>query len=178
MKINFPGNRQEELSTNINCVQSEVLKKLTVKSVTIAVGSSMTFRRNVLPTPSRLNSKTSNQQEGTSDSILKMETGCHSETSANLYKSIIFWDITSCSPLSVNRRFGGTYRFHLQGRKISSARNQRASRWLGLAFFFVDDYRLVKKLPGTYRTRHYLTLKSTIFWDTTPCSPLKVNRRF
>jgi hypothetical protein len=25
-------------------------------------------------------------------------------------KSIIFWDITQCSPLSVNRRFGGTYR--------------------------------------------------------------------
>jgi hypothetical protein len=32
-------------------------------------------------------------------------------------KSIIFWDITPCSPLSVNRSFGGTYRFHLQGRK-------------------------------------------------------------
>jgi hypothetical protein len=32
-------------------------------------------------------------------------------------KSSIFWDITPCSPLSVNRRFGGTYRLHLQGRK-------------------------------------------------------------
>jgi hypothetical protein len=31
-------------------------------------------------------------------------------------KSINFWDITPCSPLSVNRRFGGTYRLHLQGR--------------------------------------------------------------
>jgi hypothetical protein len=31
-------------------------------------------------------------------------------------KSTIFWDITPCSPLSVNRRFGGTYRLHLQGR--------------------------------------------------------------
>jgi hypothetical protein len=40
-------------------------------------------------------------------------------------KSIIFWDITPCSPLSVNRRFGGTYRLYLQGRKISRARNQR-----------------------------------------------------
>jgi hypothetical protein len=29
-------------------------------------------------------------------------------------KSIIFWDMTPCSPLSFNRRFGGTYRFHLQ----------------------------------------------------------------
>jgi hypothetical protein len=34
-------------------------------------------------------------------------------------KSTIFWDITPCSPLSVNRRFGGTYRLHLQVRKIS-----------------------------------------------------------
>jgi hypothetical protein len=25
-------------------------------------------------------------------------------------KSTIFWDITPCSPLKVNRRFGGTYR--------------------------------------------------------------------
>jgi hypothetical protein len=28
-------------------------------------------------------------------------------------KSIILWDITPCSPLSLNRRFGGTYRILL-----------------------------------------------------------------
>jgi hypothetical protein len=33
---------------------------------------------------------------------------------AVVMKSIIFWDITQCSPLKVNRRFGGTYRLHLQ----------------------------------------------------------------
>jgi hypothetical protein len=32
-------------------------------------------------------------------------------------KSTIFWDIMPCSPLSVNRRFGGTYRLHIEGRK-------------------------------------------------------------
>jgi hypothetical protein len=32
-------------------------------------------------------------------------------------KSIIFWDMTLYSPLSFNRRFGGTYRLHLQGRR-------------------------------------------------------------
>jgi hypothetical protein len=32
-------------------------------------------------------------------------------------KSTIFWDITPSTPLSVNRRSGGTYRLHLQGRK-------------------------------------------------------------
>jgi hypothetical protein len=46
-----------------------------------------------------------------------------------LMKSSIFWDITSCSPLNVNWRFGGTCCLHLQGRRISQARNQRESRW-------------------------------------------------
>jgi hypothetical protein len=36
---------------------------------------------------------------------------------AVVMKSTIFWDITPCSLLSVNRRFGGTYRLHLQGRR-------------------------------------------------------------
>jgi hypothetical protein len=34
---------------------------------------------------------------------------------AVVMKSIIFWDMTPCSLLSCNRRFGGTYRLHLQG---------------------------------------------------------------
>jgi hypothetical protein len=44
-------------------------------------------------------------------------------------KSTIFLDVTPCCPLKVNRRLGGTYRFHLQGLRISRARNQRESRW-------------------------------------------------
>jgi hypothetical protein len=40
-------------------------------------------------------------------------------------KSSVFWDITPCSPLKVNRRFGGTYGLHIQGPKLSQARNQR-----------------------------------------------------
>jgi hypothetical protein len=43
---------------------------------------------------------------------------------------IMFWDITPCSPLKFNRRFGGTYRLHLQGRWIRRVRNQRESSWL------------------------------------------------
>jgi hypothetical protein len=43
-------------------------------------------------------------------------------------KSTIFWDITPCSLLNINRRFGGKYRLHLQGYRISRARNQRESR--------------------------------------------------
>jgi hypothetical protein len=41
-------------------------------------------------------------------------------------KTAVFWDITPCSPLKVNRRFGETNRLHLQGR-ICRARNQRES---------------------------------------------------
>jgi hypothetical protein len=46
-----------------------------------------------------------------------------------LLKNATFWYITPCCPLNVNRRFGGTYRVHLQGQEISRARNQRESRW-------------------------------------------------
>jgi hypothetical protein len=38
-------------------------------------------------------------------------------TTLQLLKCIIFWDMESCSPFSFNRRFGGTYRLHLQGRR-------------------------------------------------------------
>jgi hypothetical protein len=36
---------------------------------------------------------------------------------AVVMKSIIFWDMTPCSPLGFDGRFGGTYRLHLQGRR-------------------------------------------------------------
>jgi hypothetical protein len=60
---------------------------------------------------------------------------------AVVMKISIFWDVMSCSPLKVNRRFGGTCRLHLQGWRISQARNQheaggRQSSWLiGLVYF-------------------------------------------
>jgi hypothetical protein len=40
---------------------------------------------------------------------------------AVVLKSSFFWDITSCSPLKVNRHFGGTCHLHLQGQRISHA---------------------------------------------------------
>jgi hypothetical protein len=48
---------------------------------------------------------------------------------AVVMKSIIFWDVTPCSLLSCNRRIGGTYRLHLQGRRNNFSKNQQASRW-------------------------------------------------
>jgi hypothetical protein len=44
---------------------------------------------------------------------------------AVIMESCVFWDITPCSPVKVNLRFGGTCRLHLQSRRISQARNQR-----------------------------------------------------
>jgi hypothetical protein len=38
-----------------------------------------------------------------------------------IMKISVFWDITPCSPLKVNRLFGVTCRFHLQGWRISTA---------------------------------------------------------
>jgi hypothetical protein len=49
---------------------------------------------------------------------------------AVIMKSSISWDITPCSPLKVCRRFGRTCRLHLQGRRMSRARNQSESRAL------------------------------------------------
>jgi hypothetical protein len=38
-------------------------------------------------------------------------------------KSSIFWDIKLYSPLTANQHFGGIRRLHLQGGRISEARN-------------------------------------------------------
>jgi hypothetical protein len=42
---------------------------------------------------------------------------------------ITFWDITPCSLLKVNRRFGGTCHLHFHGGKTSQSRNQREIGW-------------------------------------------------
>jgi hypothetical protein len=47
--------------------------------------------------------------------------------SKDLSHRVVFWD-TSCSPLKVNRRFGGTCRLHLQVRRMSQIRNYREAR--------------------------------------------------
>jgi hypothetical protein len=51
--------------------------------------------------------------------------------------SSILWDKAQCRPLKVNRRFKGTYRFHLQCQRINQERNQHESRYLLHAGFFL-----------------------------------------
>jgi hypothetical protein len=43
-------------------------------------------------------------------------------------KRSVIWDITSCSPVKVDRCFGGTYRLHFEGWGISQARKPPGSR--------------------------------------------------
>jgi hypothetical protein len=50
---------------------------------------------------------------------------------AVVMKSVIFWDMTPCSPLSFNRYFGGTYRLHLQGRRNKFSK-QAGGNWGGV----------------------------------------------
>jgi hypothetical protein len=55
--------------------------------------------------------------------VLLVVVGFEVLTAAVMNNSI-FWDIPSRSSLKINRRFGGTCRLYLQGRKISHVRNQ------------------------------------------------------
>jgi hypothetical protein len=43
---------------------------------------------------------------------------------AMVMKSSLFWEMMSCSPMKVNWCFGGTCHFHIQGWRVSQARNQ------------------------------------------------------
>jgi hypothetical protein len=48
-------------------------------------------------------------------------------------KNVVFWDVALCRSC-VNRRFGGTYRLHLQARKLRERRTG-AGRWLHHTLF-------------------------------------------
>jgi hypothetical protein len=77
---------------------------------------------------------------------------CHYRTeqvsSSGTLLICIFWYITSCGRLKVNRRFGGTCHLHLQGWRISLARNQsgllfnpeEGNMFLGNVGWFSTDY--------------------------------------
>jgi hypothetical protein len=64
-------------------------------------------------------------------------------------KNAVFWDVALCR-YCVNRRFGGTYRFHLQGRKIRE-RGTSVSRWLQTK---PCRSRVNRHFKGTYRLHH------------------------
>jgi hypothetical protein len=78
--------------------------------------------------------------------------------------SSIFWDVTPCSPLKINRSFEGTCGLPLQGRRINQARNQRGSRWK--AWFC---------LPPAFTLVCFLAYSSTLKMEATFFSETSVD---
>jgi hypothetical protein len=46
-------------------------------------------------------------------------------------KNAVFWDVAPCRSCEINRRLGGTYHLHFQGRKISTWMLQLPVGWEG-----------------------------------------------
>jgi hypothetical protein len=75
---------------------------------------------------------------------------------AVVMKCTVFWNITSCSPLSVNRRFGGTYRLHLQGQKNKLSKKPACKQVAS---------RIIRQLE----IRVYIDQQPTFFGDNLLC---------
>jgi hypothetical protein len=73
------------------------------------------------------------------------------------WKSFIFWNIMPCSPAKVNRLFGGTYRLHLKGRRVSQARNMLTSCLAYSSTLKMEATQSSETCVGFHRTtRHYV----------------------
>jgi hypothetical protein len=70
---------------------------------------------------------------------------------AVVMKSIIFWDVTPCSTLSFARRFGGTYRLHLQGRRNKSSKPASKQGARAPSVSFPESSTLCLFLCSAYR---------------------------
>jgi hypothetical protein len=61
----------------------------------------------------------------------------------------VFWDSTSCSPVKVNGRFGGTCRLYLQDRRVRvqhEAGNKQSERWF-LSWLIFWSWRWRRHVP-------------------------------
>jgi hypothetical protein len=67
-----------------------------------------------------------------------------------LYCRVVCGDITPCSPLKANRNFRETCRLHLQGRRISRARNQSVKQVASRALVSCSDYSLILEMEAKY----------------------------
>jgi hypothetical protein len=81
----------------------------------------------------------------------------------SIFKNAVFWDVAPCRSC-VNRRFGGTYRLHIQGIKIGE-RGSNVSRWLHTA----DCNHLLTLVPRSrilpWRWRRYVPPKRRLTHD-------------
>jgi hypothetical protein len=69
-------------------------------------------------------------------------------------KSSVFWDITLCSAVKVNRHFVGTYHLHHQGLRVSQARNQHEAGNTGSKrlFTFTGLHSVISQKTELFRT--------------------------
>jgi hypothetical protein len=101
-------------------------------------------------------------------------------------KNSVFWDITLCRLLKGNRRFRGTFRLILQGRRISHARNQDekqvASRMSPQSSGSKKDYSSTLKMEaicssGTsvnFNRLHSVVSRNIELFNIVPGQPLNV----
>jgi hypothetical protein len=92
-------------------------------------------------------------------------------------KSIIFWDMTPCSLLSFNRRFGGKYRLHLQGRRnmFRKPACHLLARWFAEPIFSTLKMEAIYSSETQAETQR--TTRRHIPEDDTPHIPRLLIRR-
>jgi hypothetical protein len=114
--------------------------------------------------------------------------------------------MTTCSPLSFNRRFGGTYCLHLQGRRNKFSKNLFFRPWRWRRYVLPKSQLTLKEIHGVISQKmvlfittavrtsnptcktivHKLDLwfsqprlwRVTVFWDLTQRSQVELHRRF
>jgi hypothetical protein len=82
-------------------------------------------------------------------------------------KNAFFWDVAQCRSC-MNRHFGGTYRLHLQGRKIHE-RGTSVGRWLqsSLAYFSTLKMEAIRSSETSIHTRssqHHIPENCILHW--------------
>jgi hypothetical protein len=85
-----------------------------------------------------------------------MQVICSKVKVTSNMKNAVLWDVGPCR-YCVNRRFGGTYRLQLQGRKIRE-RETSVSRWMQSAhggFSLADFYTLKTEAKHSSKTSAY-----------------------
>jgi hypothetical protein len=84
---------------------------------------------------------------------------------AVVMKSSIFWDITPCRPLEVNRGYGGTCRLHLQGWRTIQERNHRGKQMVNSSILNTGVI-CSSEMSADFQwiSRRYIPENITLFW--------------
>jgi hypothetical protein len=84
-------------------------------------------------------------------------------------KSTIFWDIMPCSPLEVNRHFGGTHSLRFQCR-VSRIISSCSSFHTGVFFVLFDPKNVPPKRRMIFNRLHIVISRKIIFFNFTVLS--------